>query len=137
MTNKKPKKKINKEYTAKVNISDLSRYEYDENAVLEILTRGNYEEFSIPLSINAKYIIVDEGAPKLKGTRTIGHVVSFNKDTREMVISIADKYCSSIDAMINGIEIIPGIRFDTKSIPTYVSHFNVEPANPESEETAE
>ena len=86
------KRKPNKEYTVKVKIDNLSRYEYDENSVVDLLSRGNYEEFSIAISMPLRYIIpAKKGEKDPRGSRSIGHIVSYNAETNEAVISIIQK----------------------------------------------
>lgn len=122
----KKRKQPNKNYEVPVKINDLSRYEYDMKSVRELLVRGNFSEFSISVSMPAKYILPPrEDKKQHRGSRFIGHIVSYDGTTNKAVISISPKYTEIADKM-NNLVLVPRVRFDKKGVAVYCTYFYCE-----------
>lgn len=119
------KRKPNKEYEVSVKINDLSRYEYDMKSVRELLVRGNFGEFSIAVSMPVSYILPPkEDGKQPRGSRTIGHIVSYDGTTNMAVISVSSKYTEIADKMKN-LVLVPKVRFNKKGVAVYCTYFYV------------
>lgn len=120
------RKQSNKEYEVPVKIDELSKYEYDIKSVRELLVRGNFAEFSIAVSMPVSYIIpAKEDGKKPRGSRSIGHVVSYDGTTNMAVISVSPKYADIADKM-KELVLVPSVRFNKKGVAVYCKYFYVQ-----------
>lgn len=123
------RRKPNKEYIVPVKINRLSKYEYDMKSVVELLMRGNFGEYSISISMPVSYILPPkEDGKKARGSRSIGHIVSYDGLKNEAVISISPKYVDIADKMTN-LVLTPSIRFDKNGKAKYCTYFFVQEDN--------
>lgn len=107
-----------KEYKVPLSISTLKKFNnFDEAGLIEMVSRGNYNEFSHGIRIYAKFIGSEEKNLKVK----VGYITSYDPDSKVFTVkanSTLIKYMSKHDPnfMDNAI-IEPKVIFDKTIVP--------------------
>lgn len=114
MENKNVKKK-NYTLTATSFVMNLWDKEYNPDDVLAMLSRGNYEEFSMPVKMYKKDMYGVE-AEKDYGL-TIGYVRKYDAETQTFEFSVNEKNHDLLTKLAEDFIIIPKVSFTKENKP--------------------
>lgn len=114
MENKNVKKK-NYTLTATAFVVNLWDKEYNPDDVLAMLSRGNYEEFSMPVKMYKKDMYGVE-AEKDYGL-TIGYVRKYDAETQTFEFSVNEKNHDLLTKLAEDFIIIPKVSFTKENKP--------------------
>lgn len=108
-------KKKNFIMTATAYVVDLIDKDYNQDAVLAMLSRGNYEEFSIPVKMYKKDLYGVE-AEKDYGL-TIGYVKKYDPKNNTFEFTVNEKNNSSLTKLSDTFIVIPKVSFTKDAAP--------------------
>ena len=114
MENKNVKKK-NYTLTATSFVMNLWDKEYNPDDVLAMLSRGNYEEFSMPVKMYKKDMYGVE-AEKDYGL-TIGYVRKYDAETQTFEFSVNEKNHDLLTKLAEDLIILPKVSFTKENKP--------------------
>ena len=114
MENKNVKKK-NYTLTATAFVVNLWDKEYNPDDVLAMLSRGNYEEFSMPVKMYKKNMYGVE-AEKDYGL-TVGYVRKYDAENRTFEFSVNEKNHDVLTKLAEEFVIVPKVSFTKENKP--------------------
>lgn len=114
MENKNVKKK-NYTLTATAFVVNLWDKEYNPDDVLAMLSRGNYEEFSMPVKMYKKNMYGVE-AEKDYGL-TVGYVRKYDAENKTFEFSVNEKNHDVLTKLAEEFAIVPKVSFTKENKP--------------------